>query len=94
MGDKKDKNVRLCNSDLAIAYLNHSFERGGFPLFLSALKKIWCEDAGMTMTDLARKTGLCRETLYLVLSPNGNPTMKTIIAILNAFGIRMVFMRE
>ncbi|MFZ9759719.1 MAG: DNA-binding protein, partial [Burkholderiaceae bacterium] len=38
---------------------------------------------------LAQKTQLSRETLYRTLSVRGNPTMKTLNAILKAVGLRM-----
>ena len=41
------------------------------------------------MTELARRTGLSRETLYRTLSRNGNPRLDTLGAILAAFGLRL-----
>ena len=41
------------------------------------------------MTELARRTGLSRETLYKILSENGNPTYSTLCKLLEAFGVRM-----
>lgn len=41
------------------------------------------------MTELARRTGLNRETLYRTLSENGNPRLDTLAAILDAFGLRL-----
>lgn len=41
------------------------------------------------MTELARRTGLNRETLYRTLSESGNPRLDTLGAILDAFGLRL-----
>ena len=41
------------------------------------------------MAELARRTGLNRETLYRTLSENGNPRLDTLGAILDAFGLRL-----
>lgn len=41
------------------------------------------------MTELARRTGLSRETLYRTLSDKGNPRLDTLAAILDAFGLRL-----
>lgn len=41
------------------------------------------------MAELARRTGLSRETLYRTLSDKGNPRLDTLGAILKAFGLRM-----
>lgn len=41
------------------------------------------------MAELARRTGLSRETLYRTLSDKGNPRLDTLAAILAAFGLRL-----
>lgn len=41
------------------------------------------------MAELARRTGLNRETLYRTLSERGNPRLDTLDAILDAFGLRL-----
>ena len=41
------------------------------------------------MAELARRTGLNRETLYRTLSEHGNPRLDTLAAILEAFGLRI-----
>ena len=41
------------------------------------------------MSDLARTTGLSRETLYKTLSTGGNPTLSTLSRILEAYGVRI-----
>lgn len=41
------------------------------------------------MAELARRTGLNRETLYRTLSERGNPRLDTLDAILRAFGLRL-----
>jgi len=41
------------------------------------------------MSDLARSTGLSRETLYKTLSEGGNPTLSTLSKVLEAYGVRI-----
>ena len=41
------------------------------------------------MTELARETGLSREQLYRSFSEEGNPTLKTMLAVMNALGLDM-----
>ncbi len=41
------------------------------------------------MTQIARETGLSREQLYRSFSAEGNPTLKTTIAVMNALGISL-----
>ena len=39
------------------------------------------------MTELARETGLSREQLYRSFSEQGNPTLKTMLAVMRALGV-------
>lgn len=41
------------------------------------------------MTQIAAETGLSREQLYRSFSENGNPTLKTTIAVMKALGIEL-----
>jgi probable addiction module antidote protein len=40
------------------------------------------------MTQVAQRAGIARESLYRVLSPKGNPTLSTLLAVLEAAGLR------
>jgi len=39
------------------------------------------------MTELARETGLSREQLYRSFSEQGNPTLKTMLAVMRVLGV-------
>ena len=41
------------------------------------------------MSQIASQTGLSREQLYRSFSENGNPTLKTTIAVMKALGIEL-----
>ena len=41
------------------------------------------------MTEIARKAGLGRQALYSALSKDGNPTLETLVAVLNALGLEL-----
>ena len=41
------------------------------------------------MTQLAKETGLGRESLYKALSGEGNPSFATILKVMNALGIKL-----
>ena len=41
------------------------------------------------MTDIARRAGLGRESLYKALSPNGNPELATVIKVMEALGLKL-----
>jgi probable addiction module antidote protein len=41
------------------------------------------------MTEIARKTGLSRESLYKSLSDDGNPSLDTVLRVARALGLRL-----
>jgi probable addiction module antidote protein len=41
------------------------------------------------MAEIADQTGLSREQLYRSFSENGNPTLKTTLAVMKALGIQL-----
>jgi probable addiction module antidote protein len=41
------------------------------------------------MSQIAGETGLSREQLYRSFSTNGNPTLKTTIAVMKALGVEL-----
>ena len=57
--------------------------------FLGALRDLAEAREGMKST--ARKARLNRESLYRALSKRGNPSIETLDAVLNAFGIETRF---
>lgn len=68
------------------AYLEATLEEGDPSLFAAALGDI---ARAKGMTQLARETGLGRESLYKALSPSGNPEFATILKIVGALGLRL-----
>ncbi len=41
------------------------------------------------MSQVARETGLARESLYKALSPEGNPEFTTVMKVIKALGFRL-----
>jgi probable addiction module antidote protein len=41
------------------------------------------------MSQVARDTGLSRESLYKALSGNGNPSLETVLRVAKAIGLRL-----
>jgi probable addiction module antidote protein len=73
------------DEDMA-AYLEAALEDGEPSLVAAALGDI---ARARGMTQLARETGLGRESLYKALSPNGNPEFSTIMKVVQALGLRL-----
>ncbi len=69
---------------VALESLNIPEERGGSLLTLRALAEAY---GGLGA--VAARAGISRESLYRSLSPKGNPTLKTLIAVLSTMGLRL-----
>ena len=41
------------------------------------------------MSEIARKARVGRQALYNALSENGNPTLETLVGVLNALGLQL-----
>ena len=68
------------------AYLEAALEEGEPALVAAALGDI---ARARGMTQLARDTGLGRESLYKALSPSGNPEFSTILKVIEALGLKL-----
>ena len=77
--------------DLAVAYLKAAMESLDNPndraAGLLALRTV--AEAYGGLGAVAAEAGVSRETLYRTLSPRGNPTLKTMLAVLKAVGLRL-----
>jgi probable addiction module antidote protein len=68
------------------AYLEAALEDGDPALVAAALGDI---ARAKGMSQIARETGLGRESLYKALSPDGNPEFSTVLKVVRALGIRL-----
>lgn len=68
------------------AYLAAAFEDGDPSVITAALGDI---ARAKGMTQVARKAGLGRESLYKALSPNGNPELATVLRVIEALGLKL-----
>lgn len=68
------------------AALDEADQSGGREALLAALRHV-AQAQGMAV--VAERTGIPRESLYRALSPSGNPTVKTLLAVLNAAGLKL-----
>lgn len=75
----------LAGEYLAVA-MEEVDEVGGQQALLAALRHV-AEVQGVAA--VAERAGIPRESLYRALSPNGNPTMKTLFAVLGAAGLKL-----
>jgi probable addiction module antidote protein len=81
---REDRAFALEYLKVALESLDNPDERGASLLMLRALAEAY---GGMAV--IAAQAGVNRESLYRSLSPKGNPTFKTLTAIVNAMGLRL-----
>ncbi len=77
--------------ELAVEYLKAAMESLDNPddraVGLLALRTV--AEAYGGLGAIATDAGISRESLYRALSPKGNPTLKTLLAVLKAVGMRL-----
>lgn len=77
------------DSDEAIAlYLEACFEEAGDDAAFIA-KALGNVARARGMSQLARDTGMGRESLYKALSGEGNPSFATVLRVTHALGVRL-----
>jgi probable addiction module antidote protein len=76
----------LETEDDMAAYLQAALDEGDPALVIHALGNI---ARARGMTQIARDTGLRRESLYKALSPEGNPEFATVLKVVHALGIKL-----
>lgn len=68
------------------AYLEAALEDDDPALFSAALGDV---ARAKGMSQIARETGLGRESLYKALSPEGNPEFATVLKVLRSLGLKL-----
>ncbi|TFH86965.1 putative addiction module antidote protein [Billgrantia azerbaijanica] len=91
MKSHDDAVIEMLRNDpeMAVDYLRTAFdeldEEGGESAFLMALRHVVEAQGGMAA--VAERAKVSRESLYRALSPKGNPTLRTMTAVIKAAGI-------
>ena len=87
MDIKKFDPAEYLDSDEAIAaYMTEALETGD-PAFVADALGVVARARGMS--EVARRAGLSRESLYRALSPDGNPEFATIMRVMQALGLEL-----
>lgn len=93
-----DRKVSELRADrvLTVEYLQAALESLDNPddraVGLLALRTV--AEAYGGLSAVATEAGISRESLYRALSPKGNPTLKTLLAVLKAVGLRLSVEQE
>jgi probable addiction module antidote protein len=78
---------RLRDTEEAAAYLEAAIEEGNQAALRLALRQVPMAQGGVA--SLARRAKVTREAAYRMLSPSGNPELRSLMAILDAAGLRL-----
>ncbi|HZH10578.1 MAG TPA: addiction module antidote protein [Microvirga sp.] len=81
-----DAAEHLDSEEAMAAYLDAALEDGDPALISAALGDI---ARAKGMSQLARETGLSRESLYRSLSAEGNPELATVVKVMKSLGLRL-----
>jgi probable addiction module antidote protein len=76
----------LDSDETIAAYLSAALEDDNPELFLVAVKDV---ARARGMTQLAKDTGLGRESLYKALAPGAKPRYDTILKVVKALGVTL-----
>jgi probable addiction module antidote protein len=81
-----DASQYLGSEEDMAAYLEAALEEDDPALLAAALGDI---ARAKGMTEIARETGLGRESLYKALSPEGNPEFGTVLKVVHSLGLKL-----
>ena len=76
----------LTSDEAIAAFMSDAFESNDAGYIAHALGVV---ARAKGMAQIAGQTGLSREQLYRSFSENGNPTLKTTLAVMKALGIEL-----
>jgi probable addiction module antidote protein len=78
----------LDNDEMIVEYLKATAEDPNPEVFLGALGDV---ARAKGMAEIAKKTGLGRESLYKAFRPGASPRYATVKAVLKAIGVELTF---
>ena len=81
----------LDDEQMIAEYLDAILEEGDQDLLLSAIGDI---AKARGMQEIAKSSGLGRESLYKALSPGSKPRFETILKVSKALGLKLLFASE
>ena len=76
----------LDSNEMIAEYLSQVLADGDIDELLDAMGNI---AKAKGMTQIAKDTGLGRESLYKVFQPGAKPRFETVMKVLNSFGVKL-----
>jgi probable addiction module antidote protein len=81
---KYDPAIALVDDEEVAAFISDALETGDAAFIAKSLGVV---ARAKGMAEIAVRTGLSREQLYRSFSAEGNPTLKTTLAVMKALGV-------
>ncbi|MGO0305652.1 addiction module antidote protein [Endozoicomonas acroporae] len=81
-----DPAAALDSPEAVEVFIADAFETGDASYIAKALGVVARAEG---MSNIARQTGLSREQLYRSFSDDGNPTLKTVLSVMQALGLSL-----
>ena len=81
-----DPSVYLDSEETIAEYLTFTLEENDPDLLLAALSNV---AKARGMSQIARESGLGRESLYKALTPGSKPRFETIMKVMHALGVKL-----
>lgn len=81
-----DASVYLDNEETIAEYLNAAFDQNDSELILASIGDV---AKARDMAQIARDTGLGRESLYKALQPGAKPRFDTVMKVMKALGVKL-----
>ena len=85
---RKTHNKHLINPEIAAEYINDALESNDVSIILMAIRNVVDAQEG-GISGVAEKAMLGRESMYKMLSPNGNPKLATLNALFHGLGLKI-----
>lgn len=85
---RETHNQQLRDPEVAAAYLSEALEDGEATVILMALRNI-AEAQEDGISGLALRSELGRESMYKMLSANGNPKLSSFTKVVHGLGLKL-----
>jgi probable addiction module antidote protein len=82
-----DASAFLDNDEVIAEYLTAALEDENPDVFLAAIGNV---AKARGISEIARNTGLGRESLYKALTPGAKPRYDTVLKVLHSLGVKLV----
>lgn len=90
---RKTHDKHLRNPIVAAEYINHALASDDTAIILMAIRNVVnAQEDGIT--GVAQRSELGRESMYKILSPNGNPKLSTLNSLFHGLGLKIVVQPE